>query len=146
MDSKTHKLLVLAYEAAAQAREAFATLAAEMQAVLDEPEPVTMAAPIVLPLPDPMPAPAHVRLSPREKAILYGLMDGCSNKVIARKLNVAEATIKVHVKAVLRKLRMNNRTQAAIWAYGNVTVLAQTRGNGCGNGAFTEIHGELTSS
>ena len=55
-------------------------------------------------------------LSPREKAILGWLADGSSNKVIARKVDAAEATVKVHVKAILRKIGVQNRTQAAIWA------------------------------
>jgi two-component system nitrate/nitrite response regulator NarL len=36
--------------------------------------------------------------------------------VISRRLEISEATVKVHVKAILRKLRVSNRTQAAIWA------------------------------
>jgi two-component system nitrate/nitrite response regulator NarL len=55
-------------------------------------------------------------LSPREHEILQKLVDGCSNKVIARELSIAEATVKAHVKALLRKTKMENRTQAAIWA------------------------------
>lgn len=55
-------------------------------------------------------------LSAREVSILEGLMLGESNKVIARKLEIAEATVKVHVKAILRKVRVRNRTQAAMWA------------------------------
>jgi two-component system nitrate/nitrite response regulator NarL len=55
-------------------------------------------------------------LSSRELAILRTLMQGASNKVIARKLVITEATVKVHMKAILRKLRLQNRTQAAIWA------------------------------
>jgi two-component system nitrate/nitrite response regulator NarL len=43
-------------------------------------------------------------------------MQGEPNKVIARKLEVTEATIKVHVKAILRKIGVGNRTQAAMWA------------------------------
>jgi two-component system nitrate/nitrite response regulator NarL len=43
-------------------------------------------------------------LSAREVSILEGLMLGESNKVIARKLEIAEATVKVHVKAILRKV------------------------------------------
>jgi two-component system, NarL family, nitrate/nitrite response regulator NarL len=54
-------------------------------------------------------------LSDRELAILRCLMDGNSNKVIARKLDIAEATVKVHVKAILRKTHARNRTQAAMW-------------------------------
>lgn len=55
-------------------------------------------------------------LSPRELDVLCCLIAGFSNKVIARELSVCEATVKVHVKAILRKLKVNNRTQAAIWA------------------------------
>ncbi|MGY8635138.1 response regulator transcription factor [Bradyrhizobium sp. 14AA] len=55
------------------------------------------------------------QLSPREKAILSCLIEGDSNKSIARKIDIAEATVKVHVKAILRKIRVQNRTQAAIW-------------------------------
>jgi two-component system nitrate/nitrite response regulator NarL len=43
-------------------------------------------------------------------------MQGSPNKIIARKLDVAEATVKVHVKAILRKTGAANRTQAAVWA------------------------------
>jgi two-component system, NarL family, nitrate/nitrite response regulator NarL len=58
-------------------------------------------------------------LSARELCILHCLIEGDSNKVIARKINIAEATVKVHVKAILRKIRVHNRTQAAIWAMNN---------------------------
>ena len=55
------------------------------------------------------------RLSAREHCILRCLIEGDSNKIIARKIDIAEATVKVHVKALLRKIRVNNRTQAAVW-------------------------------
>lgn len=55
------------------------------------------------------------RLSAREQCILRDLIEGHSNKMIARRNDIAEATVKVHVKAILRKIRVNNRTQAAIW-------------------------------
>lgn len=58
-------------------------------------------------------------LSVREKCILRCMADGDSNKLIARKIEIAEATVKVHVKAILRKIRVHNRTQAAIWAMNN---------------------------
>lgn len=58
-------------------------------------------------------------LSPREKSILRCLIEGDSNKSIARKIDIAEATVKVHVKAILRKIRVQNRTQAAIWGMNN---------------------------
>ncbi len=61
-------------------------------------------------------------LSPREAEILRSLMRGEPNKVIARKLDVTEATIKVHVKAILRKVGAANRTQAALWATEHLTT------------------------
>jgi two-component system nitrate/nitrite response regulator NarL len=57
-----------------------------------------------------------VRLSNRERTILWQLTQGASNKHIARELEIAEATVKVHVKSLLRKIRVSNRTQAAMWA------------------------------
>jgi two-component system nitrate/nitrite response regulator NarL len=59
------------------------------------------------------------QLSTREKSILRCLIEGDSNKCIARKIDIAEATVKVHVKAILRKIRVQNRTQAAIWGINN---------------------------
>ncbi len=56
------------------------------------------------------------RLSVQERIILRQLVDGNSNKIIARAIGVSEATVKVHVKSILRKIRVLNRTQAAIWA------------------------------
>ncbi len=56
------------------------------------------------------------KLSDREVGILRCLVDGDANKVISRRLNIAEPTVKVHIKAILRKLRVDNRTQAAVWA------------------------------
>lgn len=64
--------------------------------------------------------PKLQKLSPRETVILQSLMGGDPNKVIARKLDITEATIKVHVKAILRKIGVANRTQAAMWATGNL--------------------------
>jgi two-component system nitrate/nitrite response regulator NarL len=60
------------------------------------------------------------RLSVRERQILRCLKVGAPNKVIARKLTITEATIKVHVKAILRKIGVSNRTKAAMWAYQNL--------------------------
>jgi len=62
------------------------------------------------------------QLSAREKSILRCLIEGNSNKCIARKIDIAEATVKVHVKAILRKIRVQNRTQAAIWGMNNGTL------------------------
>lgn len=55
-------------------------------------------------------------LSQREEEILKGVVRGQSNKMIARACGVTDATIKVHMKSILRKIRVANRTQAAIWA------------------------------
>jgi len=56
------------------------------------------------------------RLSGREAQILDGLVRGQTNKVIARACDITEATVKVHMKSILRKIQVANRTQAAIWA------------------------------
>jgi two-component system, NarL family, nitrate/nitrite response regulator NarL len=61
-------------------------------------------------------------LSVRETVILRCLMDGDSNKIIARKYDITEATVKVHVKAILRKIQAKNRTQAAIWAASHLSA------------------------
>jgi two-component system, NarL family, nitrate/nitrite response regulator NarL len=59
---------------------------------------------------------AGANLSDREVEILECLILGEANKLISRRFTITEATVKVHVKAILRKLRVQNRTQAAIWA------------------------------
>lgn len=56
------------------------------------------------------------RLSEREVQILDSLVKGHANKVIARTCAISEATVKVHMKSILRKIRVANRTQAAVWA------------------------------
>jgi len=57
-----------------------------------------------------------IQLSHRERQVLIHLAHGESNKGIARVCHISEATVKVHLKAILRKTNMRNRTQAAIWA------------------------------
>ena len=59
---------------------------------------------------------APVDLTRREKVILAYLTEGASNKHIARYLGVADGTVKVGIKTILRKINANNRTQAAVWA------------------------------
>lgn len=54
-------------------------------------------------------------LSSREVQILRYLTNGLANKAIARELNLAETTVKAHIKTILRKIKAGNRTQAAIW-------------------------------
>jgi DNA-binding NarL/FixJ family response regulator len=63
------------------------------------------------------------QLSPRETSVLRCLVEGDSNKCIARKIDISEATVKVHIKAILRKIRCHNRTQAAIWGMNNGSLI-----------------------
>jgi two-component system nitrate/nitrite response regulator NarL len=55
-------------------------------------------------------------LSVQERKILELLLVGASNKSIARDLKISEATVKVHMRHILRKVNARNRTEAAIWA------------------------------
>jgi two-component system, NarL family, nitrate/nitrite response regulator NarL len=55
-------------------------------------------------------------LSPREREIISHLARGASNKEIARSLDVAESTVKIHVQHILRKLNLASRVQAAVYA------------------------------
>lgn len=57
-------------------------------------------------------------LTDREREILQGLAQGLSNKLIARNLAITEATVKVHVKNLLKKLGFRSRLEAAVWAVG----------------------------
>jgi two-component system nitrate/nitrite response regulator NarL len=59
------------------------------------------------------------KLSQQEMKILAFLAQGDSNKVIARRLGTCEATVKVQMKAIFRKLGLQNRTQVAVWAVKN---------------------------
>ena len=68
-------------------------------------------------------------LTPREQEILCHLAEGQSNKVIARRLGISDGTVKLHVKAILRKLDVHSRVEAA--------VIAVERGM-CGRGPNRE--------
>nr|WP_315195337.1 response regulator [uncultured Aquabacterium sp.] len=89
-----------------------------------EPEPV--AAPATAPAPATQAAPATPhplsRLSPRERDILREIARGASNKEIARTLDIAETTVKIHVQHILRKLNLSSRVQAAVMASGDTTI------------------------
>jgi two-component system nitrate/nitrite response regulator NarL len=58
-------------------------------------------------------------LTPREREILCLLAEGQSNKVIARNLGISDGTVKLHVKAILRKLDVHSRVEAAVMAVEN---------------------------
>ncbi len=62
------------------------------------------------------PAPGADLLSPREREILLLIARGDSNKLIARELDIAETTVKIHVQHILRKLGLSSRVQAAVYA------------------------------
>ena len=66
---------------------------------------------------EPDPDPIH-SLSPREREIVAHIARGASNKEIARALEIAETTVKIHVQHVLRKLGLNSRVQVAVVASG----------------------------
>ncbi len=55
-------------------------------------------------------------LTPREQEILCHLAEGQSNKAIARRLGISDGTVKLHVKAILRKLDVHSRVEAAVIA------------------------------
>jgi two-component system nitrate/nitrite response regulator NarL len=62
------------------------------------------------------PVAPFAELTPRELEILEAVADGLSNKMIARALQIADGTVKLHVKAILRKLGMRSRVEAAVSA------------------------------
>lgn len=63
-----------------------------------------------------MPEDPFGELTPREREILAHVAEGQSNKVIARNLGISDGTVKLHVKAVLRKLGLHSRVEAAVMA------------------------------
>ncbi len=85
-------------------------------------EPPELTAPTLLGPPEIEPLCARlgeVVLSSQESQILGELVKGASNKVIAHALRVTEEKVKIHVKSLLRKVNVTNRTQVAMWALRN---------------------------
>jgi len=66
-----------------------------------------------------LPGDAASQLSPREQEVLQQIARGASNKEIARSLQIAETTVKIHVQHILRKLGVSSRVQAAVMATGS---------------------------
>jgi two-component system nitrate/nitrite response regulator NarL len=64
------------------------------------------------------------RLSSRERQIISHLAEGYSDTAIAVSLSITEATLKVYLKRLLRKIDLDNRAQAAIWALSNLPELS----------------------
>jgi DNA-binding NarL/FixJ family response regulator len=70
--------------------------------------------------------PLFVKLSPREIEILDLVARGNSNKIIGRKLSISDQTVKNHVSAILRKLEVNDRTEAVVYALRNGWIKIET--------------------
>jgi len=68
------------------------------------------------PIIEPEAAKQTIKLTPRESQIIVMLASGESNKGIARTLDLAESTVKIHVQGILRKLKLTSRVQAAVYA------------------------------
>ncbi|MBL8349814.1 MAG: response regulator transcription factor [Burkholderiaceae bacterium] len=100
-------VLAAAIERAVQGRS---TISPEMTGKLVSAFQALQAAPEPAPPPD-----AAQALSPREQQILGEIARGASNKEIARTLDIAEATVKIHVQHILRKLNLSSRVQAAVY-------------------------------
>jgi two-component system nitrate/nitrite response regulator NarL len=66
-------------------------------------------------------------LTPREREILCHLSEGQSNKVIARHLDISDGTVKLHVKAILRKLGVHSRVEAAVMAVEKGVCVRESR-------------------
>jgi two-component system nitrate/nitrite response regulator NarL len=113
--------LVPALEAALRgdnvvAKEMVGTLARIVQGQSNEP-PRRSAAPLS-------------ELTPREMEILSHVAEGQSNKMIARALNITDGTVKLHVKAILRKLGVHSRVEAAVIAVEHGLGRKKPPGNG----------------
>ncbi len=67
----------------------------------------------------PRSVPSNVQLTGRETEILTLVKDGLANKVIARRLNISERTVKAHLTSAFSRIGVPDRTQAALWAERN---------------------------
>jgi DNA-binding NarL/FixJ family response regulator len=79
----------------------------------------SLSASLLLTRPDPDPADVNAicqSLTARQRDVLAVLLQGKSNKAICRVLNLAEPTVKNHVTAILKALKVTNRTEAVIRA------------------------------
>ena len=65
---------------------------------------------------NPPPSPVKEKLTTRERETMVCVARGESNKEIARTLNVAESTVKIHVQNILKKLSLSSRVQIAVYA------------------------------
>lgn len=84
---------------------------------------------------------ALARLSEREKAVIRALTEGLSNKDMALRLGISEATVKVHMRRICRVIQAKNRTQAALWGHQHLVKPAAEAGDGGGRktGALQQV-------
>jgi DNA-binding NarL/FixJ family response regulator len=80
------------------------------------PDPTGESGPGARLSPAPSAPRAEVALTTRQMEVLRGLLQGLPNKAIARRLDLTEGTVKIHVAAIFRALDVNNRTEAVIAA------------------------------
>jgi two-component system nitrate/nitrite response regulator NarL len=92
-----------------------AILAAGYRIVHERFEPKQGATLTTVPRPSGATASVDV-LSPREQSLMGWILEGKTNKEIARELRIKDSTVKVHLRSIYQKIRVHNRTQAAIWA------------------------------
>ncbi len=96
--------------------------------------------PISMARPSPLHPPSNGLLTPREQAVFKLLAEGLPNKLIARKLGLALSTVKIHVHHILGKLKVQNRTEVAIW--GRVVVVASSVTRRTGGSALVTSNGQ----
>ena len=93
------------------ASSAEVTAAVRAAAAGEQPTDPRIAAIAAADAPDPL-----AGLSPRERDVLALLVEGLPNKLIARRLQISEKTVKTHLTRVFREIGVTDRTQAALWA------------------------------
>ncbi|MCU0763547.1 MAG: response regulator [Hydrogenophaga sp.] len=102
---------------ALRAHPPVAAARSESAALPATPVPPALAAPDASGAPAATELPQQLaQLSAREREILLLIANGDSNKGIARRLDIAETTVKIHVQHILRKLNLTSRVQAAVFA------------------------------
>ncbi len=84
------------------------------------------------------------QLTPRERDILKLIAQGLPNKMIARRLDITESTVKVHVKHMLKKMKLKSRVEAAVWVHQN--VFSDHCGSGGAQPALSSVWGAMTGS
>ena len=77
--------------------------------ILQRPQETANSAPVSAPA-----SPSELGLTERQIDVLALLVQGKSNKAVCRELDLAEATVKNHVTAILRALKVTNRTEAVL--------------------------------